>query len=472
MPKYALPHRFNSRLVLLDELPSGASGCVYKAQYQRDTQPIDVVVKFFDHAPSHEMFGYFTNEQVVLRELNRTFDHPNLVQYVTHDLTQEPFYLMTRFVPDAKSLSKLKAGDVPPALLARIATQVADALDYLHEGKHGFKPVIHRDVKPDNLLLDTDYNAVLIDLSIARHPHFNITDEKVMGTPTYMPPEQYEGAEVPASDQFSLAAVIYELLTGQPLLPKQPLKAYQQIKELRDTDYAKVTQTLGSGYSHTSRVLIQALSYDPEHRFVTCTAFANTLRAALEKDGKPINQPITLRKPNPAFELKRWVMPAAAVLAVLLLAGALWTGSQLLRGSQAADPTPLRLQPTATLVGAIPEPDNRFDAGKLGGAPVLNPTTGLMETPIPAPTRLVAPDPFGGQASGNATIIVAAVDTGRVNEPIRREPSYDAEIIGALPLGSQAIFLGGAVPQGNFVWYQIQYNGTVGWCRSLFCTLQ
>lgn len=65
-----------------------------------------------------------------------------------------------------------------------------------------------------------------------------------------------------------------------------------------------------------------------------------------------------------------------------------------------------------------------------GGAPVLNPTTGLMETPIPAPTRLVAPDPFGGQASGNTTIIVAAVDTGRVNEPIRREPSYDAEIIG------------------------------------------
>lgn len=467
MPKYALPHKFSSRLVLLHDLPSGASGYVYKAQYYHSSEPIDVVVKFFDHGPTHEMFGYFTNEQLVLRELNRTFDHPHLVQYVAHDLTQQPFYLMTRYVPDAKSLSKLKASDISPALLVRIATQVADALDYLHEGKHSFKPVIHRDVKPDNILLDTDYNAVLIDLSIARHPHFTITDEKVMGTPMYMPPEQYEGAEVPASDQFSLAAVIYELLTGQPLLPKQPLKAYQHIKELRDSGYTKVTQTLGSSYSHTSSVLIQALSYDPEHRFVTCTAFANSLKAALEKDGKSVNQPIAIRRQKPVFELKRWLLPLAAVLAVLLLGGAFWTGSQLLGGVQAADQTPLQTQPTATLVGDIPDADNSFDAGKLGGAPIL-----LMETATPAPTRIVPPDPLGGQTSGNATIIVAFVDTGRINEPIRREPSYDAEIIGALPLGSQAIFLGGAVPQGNFVWYQIQYNGTVGWCRSLFCTLQ
>ncbi|NJL53997.1 serine/threonine protein kinase [bacterium] len=298
MPKYLLPHKFSSRLVLLDELPSGASGYVYKAQYQRNTQPIDVVVKFFDHPPSHEMFGYFTNEQVVLRGLNETYSHPHLVEYVTHDLTQQPFYLMTRYVPDAKSLSKLKAGDIHPSLLIRIAEQVGNALDYLHEGKHLYKPVIHRDVKPDNILLDTDYNAVLIDLSIAQHPHFTITDEKVMGTPMYMPPEQYEGAEVPASDQFSLAAVIYELLTGQPLLSKQPLKAYQHIKELRDSGYAKVTQTLGSSYSHTSSVLIQALSYDPEHRFVTCTAFANSLQAALEKDGKSVNQPIVIRHQN------------------------------------------------------------------------------------------------------------------------------------------------------------------------------
>ncbi|NJL53996.1 SH3 domain-containing protein [bacterium] len=172
------------------------------------------------------------------------------------------------------------------------------------------------------------------------------------------------------------------------------------------------------------------------------------------------------------FELKRWLLPLAAVLAVLLLVGALWTGSQFLRASQASNTTPLQTQPTATLVGAVPDADNSFDAGKLGGAPILNATTGLMETATPAPTRIVPPDPLGGRTSGNATIIVAAVDTGRVNEPIRREPSYDAEIIGALPLGSQAIFLGGAVPQGNFVWYQIQYNGTVGWCRSLFCTLQ
>ena len=470
MPKYALPHKFNSRLVLLDELPSGASGYVYKAQYQRGSEPIDVVVKFFDHAPNHEMFGYFTNEQLVLRELNCTFDHPNLVQYVTHDLTQQPFYLVTRFVPDAKSLSKLKASDISPALLARIASQVANALDYLHEGKHSFKPVIHRDVKPDNILLDTEYNAVLIDLSIARHPHFTITDEKVMGTPMYMPPEQYEGMEVPASDQFSLAAVIYELLTGQPLLPKQPLKAYQHIKELRDTDYAKVYQTLGDSYRHTSRVICQALHYDPEHRFVTCTAFANALGAALEKDGKPVSQPITIQKPKFAFELNRWLLPLAAVLAVLLLGGALWTGSQLLSGTQVANSTPLQMQPTATLVGAIPESDNSFDAGKLGGAPTLNPTTGLLETATPA--RIVPPIPSVNQSVVGATVVVALVDTGRVDEPLRREPSYDAEIIGALPLGAQASFLGGSVPQGNFIWYQVQYNGTIGWCRSLFCKVQ
>ncbi|NJL54987.1 serine/threonine protein kinase [bacterium] len=354
MPKFALPYKYSSELVLLDELPSGASGYVYRAQYRRDGKVQDVVVKFFDHPPSHELFGYFTNEQVVLRVLNEAYKHPHLVQYIAHNLSQPPFYLVTRYVSGAHPLHKLKPTDVTPSLLVRIVEQVATALDYMHEGKHDYKPVIHRDVKPDNILLDTTNNAVLIDLSIARHPHFSIVDEKIMGTPSYMPPEQYTGEEVPASDQFSLAAVVYELLAHQPLLPKHAQKAYQQLEELHKTDYARVRTALSGQYPEATAVLCKALALNPEDRYLTCTGFANALRDALKVDGKRVDAPIfvTSRR-RAATDWRRWLMPVAAILAVFLLGGATIGAVQVLNQSGRASTSPtstIEQMPTATLV--------------------------------------------------------------------------------------------------------------------------
>lgn len=201
------------RYEILSTLGQGAMGVVYKA---RDpligrTVAIKMVALTVALPPDHqeEFKKRFFREAQAAGNLH----HPNVV--TIYDLGEEggvPF-MAQEFVEGESLAQRLKKqGPMPLAEAVGIARQVADGLAYAHE-----RGVIHRDIKPDNILIDLKGRAVITDFGVARLSTSDLTRTgEVLGTPTYMSPEQVLGQELDGrSDLFSLGVVLYTMLSGQ-----------------------------------------------------------------------------------------------------------------------------------------------------------------------------------------------------------------------------------------------------------------
>jgi serine/threonine protein kinase len=453
MPRLSVPGRFQ-KFDLLEELPEGASGAVYRAQYRDDM----VVIKFFDRDTTRAatLFSYFTNEQLLLREMTNHRQHPHIVDYVTHNFTRKPFYVVTRYVEGARSLNEMVGRPLHPGFALRVVEHISSALDYAHHAHPTYSPIIHRDVKPANILIDSTGSAVLIDFSIARHPHFAGDEESGLGSPPYMPPEQYRGEEVAATDQFALAAVALHMLAGKPLLPNDSRQAPKKLDRLQETGYDEVRKLLAD-QPYTAEVLIRALAYDPASRYATCEEFAYQLRHALRQDGQNLEK-VVIPAPRKGgwFGIAAMALVGLIALAVLIAAIVMNSNEQATgTTSTPADPAPA-LPPTSTTILA--------PSGLPGGSneDSLPPTS----TPALAPTATLAV-PASPAASGSSnTVRIIRV------EPLRASPSTDALVLVRMPAGSTATYTGNNRPFSSLTWYEVIYNGQRGWCRSTACTIE
>ena len=157
------------------------------------------------------MVERFKHEAITIAQLH----HPNIVSVYSVRQAEGLHFFVMRYV-HGRALEHVvqRAGRLPLPVVRSILHQVGSALTYAHRSR-----VIHRDIKPGNILIDEEGNAVVTDFGIAKaaeRPSRTLTGALV-GTPAYMSPEQCSGGEVSgASDQYSLGAVLYELLTGSP----------------------------------------------------------------------------------------------------------------------------------------------------------------------------------------------------------------------------------------------------------------
>jgi serine/threonine protein kinase len=450
MPEIPIPSRLGN-FEILDLIGVGLSGEVYKARYHDGTM-VALKVLAAKHHKNPTVFGYFTNEQLLLREVAQHRRHPHIVEYLTSNLNRPPYYLATRLVEGARGLDAM-LGDRPlmPAsgkpqsafFVVRVVSQIASALDYLHTGHPTYRPIIHRDVKPSNILIDSNGNAVLIDFSIASHPHYALVDEKNLGTPGYMAPEQYEGREMPASDQFALAVIALQMLTGRRPLPGSATASLKQIERWRDTKHEEIVQMLGNR-THTADALRRALAYDPAARYESCEIFADQLRRALVQDGENVHaHPYHIRSQllpshstrHVAFSpfILGWIgMGIVVVIALVMLILAVAAPAS---GEQAVPTAPIVSAATATLaaVTAAPMP--------------------LQTTPAPAVQSTLVPAGAAG-AAGSVTIIS--------REPLRAQPSTESQILVWMPDGARASRTGNEQRIGSLVWYEVQYDGKIG----------
>ena len=457
MPEIPIPSRLGN-FEILDLIGVGLSGEVYKARYHDGTM-VALKVLAVRHHKNPTVFGYFTNEQLLLREVAQHRRHPHIVEYLTSNLNRPPYYLATRLVEGARGLDAmigdrplmLASGKPQPAsFVVRVVSQIASALDYLHTGHPTYRPIIHRDVKPSNILIDSNGNAVLIDFSIASHPHYALVDEKNLGTPGYMAPEQYEGREMPASDQFALAVIALQMLTGRRPLPGSATASLKQIERWRDTKHEEIVQMLGNR-AHTADMFRRALAYDPAARYESCEIFADQLRRALVQDGENVHaHPYHIRSQllpshstrHVAFSpfILGWIgMGIVVVIALVMLILAVAAPAS---GEQAVPTAPIVSAATATLaaVTAAPMP--------------------LQTTPAPAVQSTLVPAGAAG-AAGSVTIIS--------REPLRAQPSTESQILVWMPDGARASRTGNEQRVGSLVWYEVQYDGKIGWCRNISC---
>jgi serine/threonine protein kinase len=204
-------------------------------------------------------------------------DHAHIVPVYDYGFHGQRIYIVTRLLSGGTLGEQLAKGILPLEDSKRIAIQIASALDYAHQ-----QGVLHRDVKPNNILFDDHSNAYLSDFNLAKL----VLDEHQfgsgipVGTPSYISPEQGQGlALTPASDQYSFAIVVFQMLTGQlPYIAETPLgvlfKHIQQPPPLLSSFRADLPSALDAVFN-------RALAKKPEERYASVSEFAQEMGKAL-----------------------------------------------------------------------------------------------------------------------------------------------------------------------------------------------
>lgn len=277
----------------------------------------EVAIKVLDPtlALSGEHSDRFLNEARLVAAL----EHPHIVPVYKVEQKGGLLYIVMRFIPGTSLAGLLtRDGRVPPARAASLAREVADALDYAHRHK-----VIHRDIKPDNILLDASGHAVVTDFGIARAAQAaRLTQEgMVVGTPAYMSPEQASGEEVDGrSDVYALGSVLYEMLAGRP--PFGGRTAAQVLAKHLSQKPPDLESAAPDTPAALAGIVETALAKDPQDRFPTAAAMAEALGVAATPVGLETS---AARRRRRVGRRLRWA--GGLMLVVLLLVIAFAVGA-------------------------------------------------------------------------------------------------------------------------------------------------
>jgi serine/threonine-protein kinase len=254
-------------------LGKGAMGVVYKAfdpLIERTVALKTIRKELFSDSEQADLLGRFKNEAQAAGRLN----HPNIVTVYDYGEDSEAAYIAMEFV-DGTPLNALMTPDQPTALL-RIAAWMNDlllALDYAHS-----RGVVHRDIKPSNLLITNSAQVKVSDLGIARIESSTMTHTgSVIGTPSYMSPEQVRGETADArSDVFSAGVLLYQLLTGKRPFVGSTAVVMHQILNEQPAPPSQLVPALGTGYD---QVVARAMAKSTAQRYPSARAFLDAFAA-------------------------------------------------------------------------------------------------------------------------------------------------------------------------------------------------
>jgi eukaryotic-like serine/threonine-protein kinase len=270
-------------------------------------------------------------------KLGASLNHPNLVSVFDTATDDEGVLIVMEYV-DGEPLSRmLRRGPLRPEEVRRLVLDVGDALDHAHaEG------IIHRDVKPGNVLIREDGVTKLADLGIATASDgTKITRSGiVLGTASYMAPEQLEGGELgPAADIYALAAIAFEALSGKK--PRQGTTPMQIAHQIATEGPPDLTDAWPTAPKAAADVLKRGMALDPADRQATAGEFARELAEALKEEP-------TKTAPTRRFMGKRRGRPAAgaAAAAAAAPAAAPAAAAPAAKSTAEPDPTPVPAAPS------------------------------------------------------------------------------------------------------------------------------
>lgn len=277
----------SDRYEFQDRIGGGGIGTVYRGLDRQTDRAVAIKVLKVKYSENETLHRRLAREFKAASEL----EHPNIVHALDLQTDGEISYVVFELV-EGKSLGDRisREGRLEESEAVRIITQVAQALDYAHQRK-----VVHRDVKPDNILLLPDGRAMLTDFGLAKD-YGDEQDEDLtrnasgMGTPNYMAPEQFVNAKTAGvlSDVYSLAATLYHTLTGtMPFTGKTPLAILN--KKLKG-DYKPVRAVVETASARVEAAVAAGLQPEPEKRPQSCLAFFKLLTAREKVRTGPLRQ--------------------------------------------------------------------------------------------------------------------------------------------------------------------------------------
>jgi serine/threonine-protein kinase len=307
---------------LLEVIGRGGMATVYKArQPDGDCVAVKVLSAIYIEDPS--LSKRFQREIKVVMSL----DHPNIVPVLDYGEEDGLPYLVMPYLEGGSLSDRLQKGRLTADEGSRVVSQLASALQLAHENG-----IVHRDVKPANILLDNEGNALLADFGLA-HIHdasISLTGSALLGTPAYIAPEQAQGSRADArSDQYSLGVLLFQLTTGSlPFAAETPMAlVIRQINEpipLPRSVNPNVPESI-------QRVILKATAKDPDQRFNSAgemkAAFQAAIAHALDPENNsapeialPEQLTIPLMSVEAAPNRPRRILRLAALAAAMLIA--------------------------------------------------------------------------------------------------------------------------------------------------------
>jgi len=359
----------NYRLVAL--LGQGGFAEVYLGQHVRLT--LQAAIKVLHTHLTEQEAAHFYQEAETIAKLT----HPSIVRVFDYDVQDGVPFLVMDYAPNGSLRRRYPKGSIMPLpQIVSYVKQVAAALQYAHEQKF-----IHRDVKPENMLLGRHEEVLLSDFGLAAlaHSSASLSTQEAIGTLSYMAPEQIEGHPRAASDQYALAVVVYEWLCGQRPFEGSVSEVMVQHLSMPPLPLRERVSTVPV---EVEQVVLRALAKEPKERFATVAAFAQALGQASQLGpSQAILQP--LDQPAPSLA----AAPSYATVAM--------PANQITTPTEATPPAGLpvgALEPTVYLVASPPgdltTPQSQLAYETPPPRQPLEPTAAATPSPAVVPSPL------------------------------------------------------------------------------------
>ena len=315
---------------ILEEIGRGGMGVIYRARQRHSRRVVALKRILSCHADSQETLMRFRREAQAAANL----DHPNILPIYEVSESEEglPFFSM-KFAGGGSLLEAAPMLRRDPRRAVALMAKVARAVQYAHA-----QGILHRDLKPGNILLDGGGEPLVSDFGLAKwlEPISDLTrTPSIFGTPGYIAPEQVKGSNgnlTPAADVYSLGGVLFHLLTGRPpFTGEHALKVIQQASERPAPKLRSVAPALDRDLE---TICAKCLEHEPHARYDSAGELAEDLERWLK------GHPIVARPVSPPVRLWRWSRrnPIVAGMAALSLALATVIGVMIWKAQTASSP--------------------------------------------------------------------------------------------------------------------------------------
>ena len=406
------------RYEILQRLGSGVFGTVYRARDTGLDRVVAVKVLLPHHAEDQTVVERFLREARFAARL----DHPNVVRIYDVGQEDDSYYIVMEFVPTSLKEVLGREGRLAPERALDIARQIALGLAEAHRHE-----IVHRDVKPANVLIAEDATVKVTDFGIARAADLARLSgtREAIGTPAYMSPEQVRGGEIdPRSDVYSLGCVLYELVAGT--VPYSG-SVFEVMRQHQEAPVPRLSDADSTVPRPVQEIVQRALAKSPDERFQSAEEMADAIRAAVPgitqappppadpterveevrpapppppeptprppAAGPPPGEPL---RPRPAGR-RRWRVPAVMyVLAILVIVGAI-AGVIALVSAMGGDkdptatPAPALLAATATRAPVLSVPTSTPARTEVPAA-AATPTPTAIPTLVPTQVGTATPE--------------------------------------------------------------------------------
>ena len=439
------------KYVIQGEIGRGGMAVVYKAYDPHLERHVALKVLHPELAINREFVQRFIQEARAAAAL----DHPNIVTIYDVGHEGDLRYIAMAYISPGQTVKDviIAQGTLPPRRVIHIIRQLAAALDYAHS-----KGMIHRDVKPGNVLLDLDDRTILSDFGIVHAAALTRLTRAgtIIGTVQYMSPEQAKGEKIDArSDIYSLGIVAYEMLSG-----RVPFMAETDAAILHAHVYEEPPslRAFAPGLpAAADRVIRQALAKSPGQRYRSATAFARALEVALAEEATMLAPPRPVGRPTGRSSATMWVLLGGS--GVLLFALLL-----IMTRTPDPPPPPTPLPPptgTRRVVMAVTE------------TPTVTPEPTRTEIPLtatPAPTRTRTPTgiptPTKTRTVPPATPTPVRPYVLVLEDTLLSESSGSSATVGPV-YGGEQVRIWDSEYWGTALWYRVCCTGeSLGWIKA------